>query len=45
VVNRFIEHSKLVTINNYNTLNIPVSIENKIKSSMSACWPLLGNET
>jgi hypothetical protein len=30
------EHSH-VTINNYNTLKIPVSIAHKIKSSMSAC--------
>jgi hypothetical protein len=33
----FIEHSLVVTTNNYNTLKITVTVSHKIKSSTSAC--------
>jgi hypothetical protein len=44
-MNRFIEHSQVVTTNNYNTLKITETIINKIKYLTSACWSLLSNES
>jgi hypothetical protein len=44
-MNRFNGHSHVVTTNNYNTLKITVIITQKIKSSTSAYYSLLGNES
>jgi hypothetical protein len=42
-MNRFIEHSQVVTTDNYNTLKITANITHEIKSSMLVCQSLLGN--
>jgi hypothetical protein len=44
-MNRFIGHSQVVTTDNYKTLQVTVTKTHKIKSSTSAYYSLLGNES